>query len=313
VKLKEIIDKYIAYRKSMGEKFYTNGLYLNAFCRFMGSDFAIADVSADRVIAFLYGSTPVTSTWFIKYTALLGFYRYAVSRGYISTSPLPNTTPKRPPPFIPYIYTRTELRQIFAAALLYQKQRSYVQPYMIRTILIVLYGTALRLSEALSLTLADVDQTQSVIMIRQTKFYKARLTPFGTQLSAVICEYIEWRKRMGFPQEGTSPFFYGKMDKPLKKNVLERAFQRILEITGIKRTNGGRYRPRLHDLRATFAVHRLVSWYQENADVQQLLPWLSTYMGHTYLTSTSVYLTMTHELLDEAGKRFETYARGSNE
>jgi integrase len=129
----------------------------------------------------------------------------------------------------------------------------------------------------------------------------------------VICEYIEWRKKKGLPKEETSPFFYGKMDKHLNKSVVEYAFQRILEITGIKRTDGGRYKPRLHDLRHTFAVHRLTSWYQENADVQQLLPWLSTYMGHTYLASTAIYLTMTRELLQEAGKRFETYARGSNE
>ncbi len=66
---------------------------------------------------------------------------------------------------------------------------------------------------------------------------------------------------------------------------------------------------RLDFLRHSFAVHRLISWYQEKADVQQLLPVLSVYMGHAYLASTSVYLTMTNELLQEAGKRFEKYAR----
>lgn len=313
MKLKKIIDIYIQHRQSMGEKFYTNGLYLKAFCRYLGDSIEIMDVSADRVAAFLYVSTPVTSTWFIKYSALLGFYRYAISRNYVNLSPLPTTLPKRPPPFIPYIYSRAELHHIFDAALLYQKKRSYVKPYMVRVILILLYGTALRVSEALSLTLADVDLAQSVITIKQTKFYKSRFVPFGTQLSVVMCKYVKWRRENEFPQEETSPFFYGKAGNHLKKGAMERAFNRILKITGIKRTHGGRYKPRLHDLRATFAVHRLTSWYQEKADVQQLLPWLSTYMGHAYLASTSVYLTMTGELLQEAGKRFETYARGYDE
>jgi integrase/recombinase XerD len=313
MKLIETVEIYIRYRKSMGEKFYTNELYLKAFSRFLGGDIEITGVSVDKVTAFLYGNTPVTSTWFIKYNALLGFYRYAISRGYVRFSPLPTTIPKRPLPFIPYIYSRTELRHIFAAALVYQKNRSYVEPYVVRIMLILLYGTALRLSEALSLNLADVDLAQSVITVKQTKFYKSRFVPFGTQLSVVICKYVDWRKEKGFSQEGNSPFFYGKVDQPLKKNVMESAFHRILEITGIKRTGGGRYKPRLHDFRSTFAVHRLISWYQEKADVQQLLPWLSTYMGHAYLSSTSVYLTMTNELLQEAGERFETYARGSNE
>ncbi len=92
-------------------------------------------------------------------------------------------------------------------------------------------------------------------------------------------------------------------------STVENAFVRIRQKAEIKRTDNARYQPRLHDLRHTFAVHRLMSWYQENADVQQLLPILSVYMGHTYLAATSIYLTMTNDLLQEAGKRFEKYAR----
>src|SRR6266851_1480092 len=73
-------------------------------------------------------------------------------------------------------------------------------------------------------------------------------------------------------------------------------------------SNGAHYQPRLHDLRHSFAVHRLISWYQQGADVQKLLPQLSTYLGHVHLTDTQVYLTMTPELLGEALTRFERYA-----
>jgi site-specific recombinase XerD len=309
MKLKSLILNYIAYRRSLGEKFHTNGVYLKAFYKSVGDSINIEDISAEMVAEFLYGNSPVTSAWFIKHTALLGFYEYAISRGFIDRSPLPINLPKRPPAFVPYIYTRTELRQLFKTALIYQKNRSHVEPYMIDKLLIILYATGLRLNEALSLTLGNVDTAQSFIVVEQTKFYKSRLVPFGKQLAKEISDYLKWRKKQRYPQEKASPFFYGRDNKPLNISTVENAFLRIRQKAQIKRTDGARYQPRLHDLRHSFAVHRLMSWYQENADVQQLLPILSVYMGHTYLAATSIYLTMTNDLLQEAGKRFEKYAR----
>jgi site-specific recombinase XerD len=77
---------------------------------------------------------------------------------------------------------------------------------------------------------------------------------------------------------------------------------------GLRREDGAYFQPRLHDLRHTFAVHRLVAWYRQGADVQLLLPKLSTYLGHIGLAETQHYLTMTPDLLREAGRRFESYA-----
>ncbi len=74
------------------------------------------------------------------------------------------------------------------------------------------------------------------------------------------------------------------------------------------RDDGARYQPRLHDIRHSFVVHRLTSWYQQGADVQKLLPQLATYLGHVSIAATQVYLTMTPELLHEASVRFENYA-----
>jgi integrase/recombinase XerD len=90
--------------------------------------------------------------------------------------------------------------------------------------------------------------------------------------------------------------------------TLENCFRRVREKAGIRRDDGARYQPRLHDLRHTFAVHRLTSWYRQGADVQKLLPQLSVYLGHVHLAATQVYLSMTPELLAEANARFERYA-----
>jgi len=76
----------------------------------------------------------------------------------------------------------------------------------------------------------------------------------------------------------------------------------------VQRTDGAYFQPRLHDLRSSFAVHRLVAWYRQGANVQKLLPQLSTYLGHVNISDTQVYLRMTADLLREANLRFERYA-----
>ena len=89
-------------------------------------------------------------------------------------------------------------------------------------------------------------------------------------------------------------------------------FQRLRNHAEVRRSEDARYQPRLHDLRHTFAVHRLTAWYRQGADVQRLLYHLSVYLGHAHLAATQVYLTMTPELLHQAGTRFERYARGED-
>jgi integrase len=84
-------------------------------------------------------------------------------------------------------------------------------------------------------------------------------------------------------------------------------FRMLRNLAAIHGKKGARYRPRIHDLRHTSAVHRLETWYREKADVQRLLPQLSTYLGHVGVAETQRYLTMTPELLREANQRFERY------
>jgi site-specific recombinase XerD len=312
MKISNLIIRYIEYRQSLGEKFRTNSTYLKAFSKSVGLQKNVKAISSKEISSFLYGTGPVTSAWFAKYTALAGFYQYAVSRGFLDRSPMPLELPKKPPAFLPYIYSRAELKLLFETALTYQKNKSYVQPFMVRMLLLMLYSTGLRLHETLSLTMGNISLSELTIKVEETKFYKSRLVPFGDQLAKEIEAYLNWRKKQKMPQDQSAPFFYGRNNKSLNSGTVEEIFLRIRKKAGIKRGDNARYQPRLHDLRHTFAVHRLMSWYQENADVQQLLPVLSVYMGHTYLSATSVYLTMTKDLLQEASKRFENYARRNN-
>ena len=181
---------------------------------------------------------------------------------------------------------------------------------MIRVILILLYSTGMRGHEALSLALGDINLGQNLITVKNAKFYQARLVPIGDQLKHILAEYLELRTEYKLSNEPESPLFVGKNGLPLNHDTLRGILERILKKAGIVGKEGSTHQPRLHDLRHTFAVHHLIRWYQEKKDVQKLLPILSTYMGHSHLAHTTVYLSMTSDLLREAGIKFEEYAMG---
>ena len=92
-------------------------------------------------------------------------------------------------------------------------------------------------------------------------------------------------------------------DKP--RDIRDRAILLLLALYGMRP-------PRLHDLRHTAAVHRVVAWYRAGQDVQRLLPQLATYLGHLDIRSTQRYLQMTPELLQAASQRFADYALGGD-
>jgi len=308
MKLHAAVTQYVIYRKSLGEGFLCNESHLKAFVRAVGQKKNLSDVQTNRVDTFLAGRGSITATWHGKYRALRGFYRYAMSRGYTKTSPLPKAIPKQPQPLVPYIYTVKELRAFLDACFTFQKSPTVLDPYTLRTLLLLLYGAGLRIREAVLLMRADVDLTQSLITIRETKFQKTRLVPVGPRLTQALLRYVQHCQREGRPQSPTGHFFTGRNGKGLCRSTISNSFIGIRKRAGIFRTDGGRYQPRLHDFRHTFAVHRLTAWYKQGADVQKWLPVLSVYLGHARLAATSVYLTMTPTLLEEAGRRFEHYA-----
>jgi integrase/recombinase XerD len=252
MKLAQVIRDYVDLKQAMGSRFHTEAILLKAVCQALG-DILLTEVTVEHVDAYLAGHGPVTRFWHRKASALQGLYRFAMGRGYGRCSPLPRTAPKPHSVFTPYIYTPEELRRLLHSVEASVSSRAKLSAPTMRTLLLLLYGAALRISEALALTLADVESTASVLTIHTSKFYKTRWVPIGPRLGAALAAYA-------------------------------------------------RERP-------PCAVHRLVAWYQEGADVQQRLPHLATYLGHVHIAATQCYLTMTPALLHAASQRFECYAQ----
>ena len=166
----------------------------------------------------------------------------------------------------------------------------------------------MRHGEARRLALADVDLPRALITVRGTKFYKSRLVPVGPPLAQALEAYAATRAAFPASPAGEATFLANRDGTPLKARTVHKAFDALRRQAGVRNADGARYQPRLHDLRHSFATHRLTSWYRQGADVQRLLPVLATYLGHESVAGTQVYLTLTPELLREASLRFERYA-----
>lgn len=305
--LSELVSLYIAHKRALGYRFRTEERVLKSFCQSVG-DRPIETLCADSISIFLNGKGEITTHWYKKYHVLAGCYRFALARGIVSSIPLPRSIPKQDGPvFVPYIYSRTELKRLIDVLPALCTGRSRIDDYVFRALLLLMYGTGLRISEALSLQIRDVDVQQNILYVRETKFYKTRIVPLGKDLTRILNEYIA-RRNQSFSTATDAPLFCFRNGTPLSRSAADGLFRRIRAIAGVFKEGGPRHQPRLHDLRHSAAVHRLVAWYRSGADLQDLLPKLATYLGHVDLSATQRYLTMTPELLHEASLRFAHYA-----
>lgn len=305
--LSELIERYVTFKRSLGLIYRSEAQVLQAFGRAI-RERDVGEVAPTQVRAYLDGRGPITSSWHTKFRVLHGVYQFALRRGYVETSPLPTVLPECPPHQPPYIYTTDDLHRLLAATERLATPLSPLQATTFRTLILVLYGTGVRISEALALTLADVQLEDSVLLLRQSKFGKTRLVPTGPKLTAQLADYAQQRHRLPRPAGDASAFFATRAGKPLRYSRVYRGFRQLREWAGIVRHDGARSQPGIHDLRHSAAVTRVVTWYRQGADVQRLLPQLATYLGHGDLRGTQRYLTMTADLLYEANCRFEHYA-----
>jgi site-specific recombinase XerD len=307
MKLSELVAQYVNHKRALGMRFNSEAETLAAFCHRLDGNLDVVSVTVEHVQDFLTGNRPLTNHWGKRRSVLDCLFRFALARGYATTSPLPRYSPQLPPPLTPYIYSQEELKRLLDVASAACSAHVPLDAYVLRALILILYGACLRHGEALRLTMQDVNLDEAVLHIRESKFYKSRLVPLGADLHDAMKRYARQRNQR-FGQEPDAPFFCFRDGRPLSQSAVRRVFQRQRILANIRREGGVSCQPRLHDLRHAGAVHRLISWYRSGADLQLLLPQLATYLGHIDLASTQRYLTLTPELLHEASARFEAYA-----
>ncbi len=312
MKLREAIDLYVAWRQLNGALFQNSALMLYRFCRTLDVGIECDAVTRQQVCRFLKGNGKLTRSRGYRYVTLAGFFDYAVIRSYVSSSPMPvrGEEPRSPDSLPPYVYTRDEVEVLFRAAETFHRRECQLDSLTFSTLLRLLYGTGLRVGEAISLTLADVALDAAVVTVRNAKFFKSRLVPIDSSLAEKLDRYRKQRTLRPLPNGEESTFLAYSDGSPLIYNTVYGAFCKLRNQIGLNETNDNGRAPCLHGLRHAFAVHRLTAWHREGADIQRLLPALSTCLGHADLEGTRVYLTMTPELLQTASEIFDRYING---
>jgi site-specific recombinase XerD len=311
--LADPITRYLAAKRSMGCRFNTEDRALRLLDRYLAEQGVqqIGDVTSERLDAFLASRPRSPGT---SYNDLLGVVRrlleWMVDQQELATSPLTAQPQPQSARRLPYLYDPATIRRILGyAAELPDWPRCRQRGSTYATVFALLAGLGLRVGEISRLQCGDVDLQREVLLVRNSKFGKSRLVPFGPRLAARLCSYAALREqRLGFPVP-EAPYFTWNGRSTLATNSIRNAFRdHIVPRLALDVPEGTRA-PCVHGLRHTFAVRTLVRWYREGIDPQARLNHLSTFLGHVGLHSTAVYLTITSELLEAANQRFEAFAR----
>ena len=294
--LAEAITDLVAEKRAVGYKYHAEALVLGrfeAFCRseFPGLD-TLTEASVQAWIAAARRRDVRPATLQGLAAPVRELARWLGRRG-VAAYLLPRAALPRPARYVPHIYTGQQLAALFAQTdrCHYCSQvplRHLIMPVLFRTI----YACGLRCSEARLLRGDDVDIDTGVLRIRDAKGGKDRQVP--------VCEALRNRLAGYHAQAAGQPgrrewFFPGsRPGEPLTLGNIGRNFRRFLWQARI--SHGGRgHGPRVHDLRHTFAVNNLRSWFAQGRDVGALLPVLQTYMGHSSVADTAYYLHLTAE------------------
>ena len=295
---------FVDLKRAMGRRYQTSEAELQRFDRFLascgGQSTALTQQMVDAWTQRCGHLKPATRRHRIG--LVRQFCLYVARQDPTAYVPEPARSNGKPAQFTPHIYTVAEFRRLLEAARSLPARRGSLHPSAVHTVLLILYGTGLRSGEALRLRLRDVDLVAGTLLIRDTKFFKSRLVPISGSLSEALREFLD--ERLKATASPNSFLFLNHRGNRYSRNRLGEIFRSLLRTAEVT-WNAGQQRPRVHDIRHTFAHNCVLRWYREGADVQAKLPLLATYLGHVSVLSTQEYLKATPELLRCASARFE--------
>lgn len=305
-----VMQDHIALMHSRGFRYETQARYFLRFDRFLQSHPELSDAPLPVMLQHWSAarSTP-------NHRAECEKLARALTKALRHVDPA--IKPRRPDPRPaqqvarqwrrPYIYSPEEIRSLLDIASTYPSPRAPLRPISLYTMLVLAYCAGLRVGEIARLNLGDVDLESGTISIRETKFFKSRILPLSGSAPSALCEYLEARRDAKAPQNpDSSLFWHDQGNDRYTPHAISGALVDILRRAGIKPPKG-KIGPRVHDLRHSFVVNRILEWYRTGVNPQDRLPFLATYLGHRDIHSTLVYITVTQDLLQQAGERFRAF------
>ncbi|HEY6373877.1 MAG TPA: tyrosine-type recombinase/integrase [Candidatus Sulfotelmatobacter sp.] len=304
--LRKAVHEYLSLRRSLGFKLQDAGKGLLDFVSFMEHH---RTSYITQALALAWAQQPVNvqpAQWAKRLSFVRGFAHHRSATDPRTQIPAQGLLPFRPKRARPYLYSDDEIRRLLRATLDMpcRCEASKLRPWTYHSLFGLLSVSGLRLGEARSLELQDLDLKAAVLTIRSGKFGKSRLVPLHASTCKVLADYIARRKRHWVGRPVSSYLFLSNWGNRLDGGEIHRTFyalSRQIGLRGISDHHG----PRLHDMRHRFATNTLVTWYRSNLDPERLLPILSAYLGHVHVADTQWYLSSSPELMREAMRRLE--------
>lgn len=305
------VRQFLAIKRALARRFDVEEGALRLLDRYLVGQ-GIRDITAitPEVLEAFLASRPRRTPR--SYNHLRGtvarLFDWAVGQGLLDSSPLRVRPRRQTARQGPFLFEPAQARQLLElAGRLPDRPCAPLRGPTYRTIFALLYGLGLRVGEASRLCRQDVDLVGKVLFIRETKFAKNRLVPFGYRLASLLADYFEVRARGVGPLAPLAPVFSFGHDRHIHPGTISQTFHHLVPELRLP-LSAGVSPPRLHHLRHSFAVGTLLRWYRAGIDPGTRLLHLATFLGHVNPSSTAVYLTMTEELLREANNRFEAFA-----
>jgi len=294
-------EEYLCLRRSLGHDLADAARLLPRFVSYLDAVDASA-ITVDVALAWVQrpDAEPASSVWSRRMTVVRGFARHMSGIDPATEVPPLGLVTFRQRWRPPFIYSSADLD-----ALLTEVPRLIPTPLRaatFQTMIGLLAATGMRVGEVIALERSDVDWADGVLIVRNSKFNKSREVPLHPSTVDALASYAATRERwMSRPQSPT--FFVSMRGTAVIYTVFGTTFRALLVASGVGAQSA--VVPRIHDVRHSFAVHTLIRWYQEGADVGALLPRLSTYLGHVTPAYTYWYLSAAPELLAFAAARLE--------
>lgn len=302
--LRADVTDYLATRRAMGFKVEgLSKLLLSfvAFCEARGATRVHNDLALEWATSQI--KVPVSDALIARrMDAVRIFARHQYALDPATEIPAETLCSRRYRPKEPNVFSQNEILALLAAA---DTLSPRFKALTWRTLIGLLAATGMRPGEACHLTPSDIDLTNGVIEVLQTKFGKSRLVFIHPTTATMMGSYLQARQEwVGAAARACPTVFVNTRRKPLNPDVLGVTFKKIIAAAGL-RAESSRRPARLHDLRHTFAVTTMIGWYRDGQDVQVRLPLLSTWLGHVDPASTYWYLHAVPELLALAANRLE--------
>jgi integrase/recombinase XerD len=296
--LEQSLADYLQLRRSLGHDLADAARVLPRFLAYLNS-IGAETVTIENALAWAQLDTdPATTVGASRMTAVRGFARYLAGLDPRTEVPPVGLLPHRRRWRSPFIYTPDDVD-----ALLDQTHRSLPRPALraatYHTLVGLLAVTGLRIGEAIRLDRSDVDWSEGILLIRESKFGKSRQVPVHASTLGALEVYAAQRDELR-PTSQPS-FFVSSRGTRLCYQVVCQTFRSLVDAARIGA--GSTATPTLHGLRHSFAVRTLIEWYRTGQGVDARLPWLSTYLGHRDPRWTYWYLSATPELLAMAADR----------